>query len=84
MPYVTSIERDAEQRGWERGFKEGLETSVIQLLLPQLTRLCGPLPEDMQQRVRQLSLSQSLSLGEDLLDFESLVDLQTWLVNQGF
>ena len=79
MPYVTSIERNAEERGLEQGREQGSVT----LLLRQLTRLCGSLPSDVEQQIRQLALPQSQSLGEALLDFHSLADLQSWLTKEG-
>ena len=83
MPYVTSIERLAKEEGREEGREEGLEKGREQgsatLLLRILTRQCGHLPEDIQQQIRQLKLEQSQNLGEALLDFKSLDDLNIWL-----
>ena len=95
MPYVTSIERHAEERGLEQGLEQGLERGLERglekgreegreqesatLVLRQLTRKCGVLPEDVQQEIRQLSLDQRQILGEELLDFHSLADLTNWL-----
>ena len=77
MPYVTSVERNAEERGIEKGIEKG--GSI--LLLRQLTRVCGTLPIDVEERVRQLSFDQIQTLGESLLDFQSLSDLKNWLAN---
>jgi hypothetical protein len=71
MPYVTSVERIAEARGEARG--------GASLLLRLLARICGPLPENIADRIRSLPFQQSEALGEALLDFRSLADLQTWL-----
>ena len=83
MPYVTSIERHAEERGLEKGREEGREEGRVQgataMLLRQLTRRCGELPEGIQQEVRQLSLQQSQELGDALLDFADQSDLTIWL-----
>ena len=95
MPYVTSIERLAKEEGLEEGLekgrKEGLQEGLLEgrqegreqgsatLLLRILTRQCGPLPEDVQQQIRDLKLEQSQNLGEALLDFKSIDDLKTWL-----
>jgi len=67
MPYVTSVERIAEARG------------RVSLLLRLLAKVCGPLPDDVADRVRDLPSRQIEELGEALLDFRSLDDLQTWL-----
>ena len=49
------------------------------LILRQLTRRVGELPEDVRQRVEVLSLEELENLGEALLDFSSMADLQVWL-----
>ncbi len=79
MPYVTSIERFALARGREEGREEGREQGSVKLLLLQLTRLCGTLPEDIERKIRQLTLDQSQSLGQDLLGFQTLDELRDWL-----
>ena len=67
MPYVTSVERIAEARGG------------ASLLLRQLAKVCGRLPEDITNRIRSLPFQQIEALSEALLDFRSLADLQNWL-----
>lgn len=95
MPYVTSIERDAEARGLEQGLEQGREQGLergleqgrrqgreqgsVTLLLRQLARKCGSLPVEIDAAVRRLSLEQSQSLGEALLDFKGLDDVRDWL-----
>jgi hypothetical protein len=71
MPYVTSVERIAEARGEARG--------GVSLLLRQLAKVCGCLPEDVTNRIRSLPFQQIEELSEALLDFRSLADLQNWL-----
>ena len=78
MPYVTSIERLAKEEGREEGREEGLLNGSNRLLLLQLRRVCGPLPEDVTDKIHQLSLEQRDGLGEALLNFESLADLRNW------
>ena len=81
MPYVTSIERHAEERGLEKGREEGRVQGATAMLLRQLTRRCGEMPKGIQQEVRQLSLQQSQELGDALLDFADQSDLTNWLKN---
>lgn len=71
MPYMTSVERLAKAEGKAEG--------GATVLLKQLTKLCGPLPDDVQQRIHRLSIEQLAALGEALLDFHSLADLHSWL-----
>ena len=74
MPYVTSVERLAKAEGIAEGRAEGGAT----VLLKPLTKLYGPLPEEVHQRIHGLSIEQLASLGEALLDFRSLQDLESW------
>jgi hypothetical protein len=71
MPYVTSVERIAEERGRVDG--------GASVLLVQLARLYGRLPEELEQRVRELPIETQKELGEALFEFRSLPDLQAWL-----
>ncbi|MGF1991277.1 MAG: DUF4351 domain-containing protein, partial [Nostoc sp. ZfuVER08] len=40
----------------------------------------GELPQQLRQRIESLSLQQLENLGEALLDFTSMADLQAWLL----
>lgn len=75
MPYVTSVERIAEERGEARGKTQG----SANVLLRVLAGLCGPLPSDIEQRVRQLPLQRLEALAEAAARFRSIQDLQAWL-----
>jgi hypothetical protein len=67
MPYVTSIERLAKAEGKAEAY------------LTQLTKICGSVPETCEKRIRRLRDETLQKLGEDLLDFHSLADLERWL-----
>lgn len=78
MPYITSV----EEIGFERGLKEGeqrAEQRQRSLILRQLNRQVGEVPESLQQRLGRLTIAQLETLGEALLDFEQLADLLKWL-----
>ena len=49
------------------------------LILRQLTSRVGELPQSVCQLVENLSLEQLENLGEALLDFSSMADLEAWL-----
>jgi Domain of unknown function (DUF4351) len=70
MPYITSV----EEIGFERG-----ERSLIRR---QLVRRVGELPQPIQTQVEALSLEQVETLGEALLDFTNMTDLEAWLAAQ--
>jgi hypothetical protein len=71
MPYVTSVERIAEARGQTQGGGN--------VLLKLLRKLYGPVPEGVEDRVRKLPLERLEALGEAVLGFRSLQDLEAWL-----
>lgn len=68
-------ERQTEERGAERR-----ERSLILLLL---TRKVGELPDSVRSQIEILSTPQLESLGESLLEFSNLSDLEAWLVARG-
>ena len=51
-------------------------------MLRQLSRRFGELEEATKQKIRLLSVEQLEALGEELLDFSSLEELQGWLKQQ--
>ena len=83
MPYITTVER----MGYESGLKEGVQQGVRQglqegqrsFLIRLLKRRVGELPETLQTQIEDLSLEAIVQLGEDLLDFTQLADLEHWL-----
>jgi predicted transposase/invertase (TIGR01784 family) len=62
----------------EEGIQEGEEREKL-LILRLLTRRVGKLPQDIRKQLEILTLEQLENLGEALLDFTSMADLQTWL-----
>ncbi|NJR76710.1 MAG: DUF4351 domain-containing protein [Scytonema sp. CRU_2_7] len=52
------------------------------LILRQLTRRVGELSPEMLERVESLTLEQLENLGEALLDFQAIADLETWFTTQ--
>ena len=74
MPYVTSIER----MGIEQGLEQGLERQRS-MLIRQLTRKIGLLPEGAIAQISQFSTDQLDYLADALLDFACVDDLIQWL-----
>jgi hypothetical protein len=87
MPYVTSVERNAEQRGVEIGWKEGREIGREEgrasLLLQILTQVCGDLPAEIQSEICQLTNVERQQLIASLLDIRKVADLSNWLRTNG-
>jgi predicted transposase YdaD len=73
--FYQEIEAQGERRGLERGRQE----EAAALILRQLTRRPGNLPNTLRAQVEQLPLPELETLGEALLDFQTLADLETWL-----
>ncbi|MBD2616181.1 Rpn family recombination-promoting nuclease/putative transposase [Nostoc punctiforme FACHB-252] len=72
------LEQGREQ-GLEQGREQGREAEARSLIFRQLTKRVGELPQQLRQRLESLSLEQLENLGEALLDFTSMADLQAWL-----
>lgn len=85
MPYITSVERIGFERGHDQGVKEEAQRSLERsrsLILRQLTRQVGTLPDKALTKINTLSIERLESLGEALLDFESIEDFTAWLKTQ--
>ena len=72
-----------ETRFYQDIKEEGEEKWERKLILRQLTRRVGQLSPEVQKKVEKLPLEQLENLGEALLDFNSMADLQTWLKANG-
>jgi len=68
------------QQALEEGREEG-RRSEAQLLLRLLTRRLGQLPEARVDQVRSLPIETLEALGDALLDFSRLDDLEQWLTD---
>ena len=78
MPYVTSIERMGIADGLEQGRQEE-RSRQRSLILRQLVRKVGVVPEPLTDRISKLPIEQLEFLAEALLDFTQLDDLLQWL-----
>jgi hypothetical protein len=65
-----------------RAFREAREDEGRSLIIRQLTRKLGDIPASLRCRIDTLTLDQLNQLGEDLLDFQTPSDLETWLAQQ--
>lgn len=72
---IMQITTSWEQKGRTEGQKEGQVATILR----QLNHKLGNLPEAIAERIKSLEPIQLDSLTEDLLDFQSLNDLQNWL-----
>jgi predicted transposase/invertase (TIGR01784 family) len=74
----TRVYQEAKAEGEEIGEQRG-EQRERSLIFRQLTCRVGELPAPVRSQIDALSLEQLESLGEALLDFTGLADLQQWL-----
>ena len=84
-PWYNEILKEGLQQGREQGIEEGRQQGrqqgEMQLVLRLLSRRLGTLDENLTQQIRRLSLEELEVLGEELLDFSSVEDLNSWLQN---
>ncbi len=77
MRLAPLYQQDREQAIWE-GNKQGEQRLVIR----QLNRRLGEIDSSLIERVRGLSIEQLEALGEALLDFSEVAELEAWLTQQ--
>jgi predicted transposase YdaD len=65
--------------GLQEGRQEGRQEEAANLVIRQLMRRCGALPYSLEIRVRSLLVDQLELLGEALLDFSEIKELESWL-----
>ena len=75
----TRFYRDVFQLGAKEGKAEGRQEGEAQLIIRQVNRRCGVLSLNQEAQIRSLDLNQLESLGEALLDFTTIADLEAWL-----
>ena len=68
-----------KQEGRLEGRKEGRLEGEANLIVRQLSRRFGSLSAEILEGVRSLSIPELESLGETLLDFQTIADLEAWL-----
>ena len=82
-PWYNEILQEGLQKGHQEGLQKGRQEGELLLVLRLLTRRFGLLSEQRTEQIRQLSVPQLEDLGEALLDFESMTDLEQYLFELG-
>ncbi|HEY9801554.1 MAG TPA: DUF4351 domain-containing protein [Leptolyngbyaceae cyanobacterium] len=77
-PIYQRNREQAKQEGRLEGRQEGEQNIIIR----QLNRRIGNIDESFIERIKGLSIEQLENLGEALLDFSTVADLETWLNQQ--
>jgi predicted transposase YdaD len=70
------------QRDREQAKQEGRQQGEQNLVLRQLNRRIGSIDASLTERIQGLSIEQLENLGEALLDFSDVADLEAWLNQQ--
>jgi len=65
-----------------RVYQEAKEDEARSLVLRLLVRRVGELPSAVRLQVESLALPELEALGEALLDFSAIADLEAWLSQQ--
>jgi predicted transposase YdaD len=82
----TRVYQEAKQEGREEGRQEGREegrqNGEIILLVRQLSKRFGKLKDIYIENIKGLNIEQLEKLGEALLDFVDINDLETWLKSE--
>jgi predicted transposase YdaD len=71
----------SEPRLYEAVVKMWQQQGEAEIVIRQLKRRCGTLSTSLAEQVRSLSIPELESLGEALLDFQSIDDLSFWFKN---
>jgi predicted transposase YdaD len=77
-PWYQQILQEGEQIGERRGERQG----EAKLVLRQLNRRFAALNPTLEQQIQELSVEQLETLAEELLDFSTVEELETWLEQQ--
>jgi predicted transposase/invertase (TIGR01784 family) len=79
---VTDVKKTRSyQEAFGEGREEGREEARRELVLRLLARRCGTLLPPHLEKIRALDGEQLGALGDALLDFGSIEDLDTWLMD---
>ncbi|MBD2291437.1 DUF4351 domain-containing protein [Microcystis wesenbergii FACHB-1317] len=78
-PLYQQDREQAVQEGLKTGLQQGVQQEALKLVLRQLQRRFGEIPQNLQETIRNLPVERLEDLGLALLDFDTLTDLDNWL-----
>jgi flagellar biosynthesis/type III secretory pathway protein FliH len=89
--YLEQIDiatKEGEATGIAKGIATGVERGRVEegrsLITRQLTRKLGQMNSETIAQIDRLNLAQIESLGDALLDFDRIEDLQLWLNSDSY
>jgi predicted transposase YdaD len=77
--FYKDVFAEGREEGRQEGEHEGRQKEGAALILRLLRRRCGEVAPAIREHVTRLPLPQLEALGEALLDFHSVADLEQWL-----
>ncbi|MFM7478445.1 MAG: DUF4351 domain-containing protein, partial [Microcystis aeruginosa] len=78
-PLYQQDREQAVQEGLKRGLQQGVQQEALKLVLRQLQRRFGEIPQELEETIHNLPVERLEDLGLALLDFDTLTDLDNWL-----
>jgi len=79
---ISSWESRGIEQGRQEGRMSGLHDGKEQLIIRQINRRIGDVDPILSSRIAELTPPQLDDLGEALLDFTNVADLERWLTTQ--
>lgn len=79
---LETIEQEQIMQITTTWMEQGIEQGERSLVLRLLARRVGELPEGVRSQIELFSLHKIEALGEALLDFTKLSDLEQWMIQQ--
>ena len=73
------VKEEAMREGRQEGLREGRKEEAASLIVRQLGKRFGELPEDVRTSISELTITVLEELGEALLDFSDISEVQNWL-----
>ncbi len=77
--YQSEFARKYVAEGRTEGEAKGRADEATRMVMKLLVRRCGMLGPELQAQVAVLGREELEALGESLLDFAGLADLEAWL-----
>ena len=77
--FYQDVFAEGREEGEQKGRQEGRQEGEVTLILRLLQRRCGELSPAVREKVTHLDLVQLEALGEALLEFGGIADLEQWL-----
>ncbi|MDD1438673.1 DUF4351 domain-containing protein [Dolichospermum sp. ST_sed10] len=78
--YVEWEQKTLEQ-GRQEGEQQGIQQGEKRLIIRQINKRFHVIPDALIEQIHQLSIEQLELLGEALLDFSTITELEQWLEN---